>query len=112
MSATTIVSVGRPAFDPVGLAVAGFLARYSGSTRVSYAGDLRQFLAWWVQVNLVVFDCRARPARTVGPLAWRSGAWPGRPSAAGCPRCRGSTGSACSTASSSTPRPSTCAAPS
>jgi integrase/recombinase XerD len=45
-------------FDEVRLSVAGFLARYSGSTRVSYSCDLRQFLAWCAQVDLGVFELK------------------------------------------------------
>jgi integrase/recombinase XerD len=52
MSATTIVAPSALLFDEVRLSVAGFLARYSGSTRVSYSCDLRQFLAWCTQVNI------------------------------------------------------------
>ena len=37
MSATTIVPSCPPLFDEVRLAVAGFLARYSGPTRISTA---------------------------------------------------------------------------
>jgi integrase/recombinase XerD len=51
MSATTIVPPCPPLFDEVRLAVAGFLARYSGPTRVSYSCDLRQFFAWCAQVG-------------------------------------------------------------
>ena len=47
MSSTTIVVTRPPPlFDESRLAVAGFLARYSGPTRVSYSSDLRQFFAW------------------------------------------------------------------
>jgi integrase/recombinase XerD len=58
MSATTIVPSCPPLFDEVRLAVAGFLARYSGPTRVSYSCDLRQFFAWCAQVNLSVFELK------------------------------------------------------
>jgi len=39
---TTIVRPSAPLFDEARLAIAGFLARYSGATRASYATDLRQ----------------------------------------------------------------------
>jgi integrase/recombinase XerD len=55
MSTTTIVSPTPVLFDEARLAVAGFLARYSGPTRTSYATDLRQFFAWCAQVDLQVF---------------------------------------------------------
>jgi hypothetical protein len=41
-----IVLPERPLFDEARLAVAGFLARYSDSTRASYAYDLRAFFGW------------------------------------------------------------------
>jgi hypothetical protein len=40
-SETTIVRPNRPIFDEARLAIAGFLAGYSGPTRASYTGDLR-----------------------------------------------------------------------
>ena len=46
MASTTVVTVVPPLFDETRLAVAGFLARYSGPTRVSYACDLRQWFTW------------------------------------------------------------------
>jgi hypothetical protein len=42
MAGTTIVTPASPLFDEARLAVAGFLARYSGPTRRSYATDLRR----------------------------------------------------------------------
>ena len=38
---TTIVKPTAPLLDEARLAIAGFLARYSGATRISYATDLR-----------------------------------------------------------------------
>ena len=58
MSATTIVTPAATVFDESRLAVAGFLARYSGPTRVSYSCDLRQFFAWCALVNLAVFELK------------------------------------------------------
>jgi integrase/recombinase XerD len=55
MSTTTIVSPTPILFDEARLAVAGFLARYSGPTRTSYTTDSRQFFAWCAQVDLQVF---------------------------------------------------------
>ena len=82
MSATTIVIPPPPVFDEARLAVAGFLARYSGPTRVSYSGDLRQFFAWCAQVDLAVF-AQAGPPRAVGPIHGGTRTGPGhhRPAA-------------------------------
>ena len=55
MPTTTIVSPTAVLFDEARLAVAGFLARYSGPTRTSYATDLRQFFSWCAQMDLEVF---------------------------------------------------------
>jgi len=55
MATTTIVSPSPALFDEARLARAGFLARYSGPTRTSYATDLRQFFAWCAQMELQVF---------------------------------------------------------
>jgi integrase/recombinase XerD len=58
MSTTPIVSPTPVLFDEARLAVAGFLARYSGPTRTSYATDLRQFFSWCAQMDLEVFAAR------------------------------------------------------
>jgi site-specific recombinase XerD len=58
MPTTTIVSPTAVLFDEARLAVAGFLARYSGPTRTSYATDLRQFFSWCAQMDLEVFAVR------------------------------------------------------
>jgi len=55
---TTIVKPAAPLFDEARLAIAGFLARYSGPTRVSYTTDLRQYFAWCAQHDLEVFAAR------------------------------------------------------
>ena len=55
---TTIVKPTAPLFDEARLAIAGFLARYSGATRISYATDLRQFFAWCAQCDLEVFAAK------------------------------------------------------
>lgn len=47
-----------PLFDEARLAIGGFLARYSGSTRSGYASDLRAWFAWCDQGNLDVFAVR------------------------------------------------------
>jgi hypothetical protein len=51
MSTTTITVPTPPLFDEARLAVAGFLARYSGPTRKSYKCDLRRFFAWCASVT-------------------------------------------------------------
>ena len=53
-----IVLPERPLFDEARLAVAGFLARYSDSTRASYAYDLRGFFGWCERAGLAVFQVR------------------------------------------------------
>jgi integrase/recombinase XerD len=40
------------------LALAGFLAGYSGLTRDAYALDLRQYVAWWTEHRVAVFGAR------------------------------------------------------
>src|SRR3954463_6816333 len=45
-------------FDEARLAVAGFLARYSGPTRVSYTADLRYWFAWCETVRLPAFEAQ------------------------------------------------------
>jgi hypothetical protein len=55
---TTAVPPTPPLFDEARLAIAGFLARYSGATRKSYATDLRQYFAWCAEVGLDVFSAR------------------------------------------------------
>ena len=52
---TTIVQPTAPLFDEARLAIAGFLARYSGATRVSHATDLRKYFTWCAQHDLEVF---------------------------------------------------------
>ncbi len=55
---TTVVKATPPLFDEARLAIAGFLARYSGATRVSYATDLRQYFTWCAECGLAVFAAR------------------------------------------------------
>jgi hypothetical protein len=53
------LAVIEPAFsEPEKLALAGFLAGYSGQTREAYALDLRQFTAWCRQRQLRLFAAR------------------------------------------------------
>jgi len=57
-STAEIIPSAPPLFDEARLAVAGFLARYSGATRRGYAGDLRAWFAWCAQADLQPFAAR------------------------------------------------------
>ena len=72
MSATVPVP---PLFDETRLAIAGFLARYSGPTRTAYATDLRQYFAWCADQGLDVFAARRGHLELWAPL--HGGARPG-----------------------------------
>ena len=64
MTDTGSVSLVRPSpplFDEGRIAVAGFLARYSGGTRIAYASDLRMWLTWCAARNLNLFDAQRPP---------------------------------------------------
>jgi site-specific recombinase XerC len=60
-STSTTIAVTEPVFSPQErLALAGFLAGYTGLTREAYALDLRKFTAWCQQRHLRLFQiCRA-----------------------------------------------------
>src|SRR3954454_19346363 len=56
---TDIVVSVKPLFtEPERIALAGFLAGYSGLTRDAYALDLRMFTAWCQQHGLHLFQAR------------------------------------------------------
>src|SRR6266568_2523902 len=58
-SSSAALAVIEPAFtEPEKLALAGFLAGYSGLTREAYALDLRQFTAWCRQRQMPLFAAR------------------------------------------------------
>jgi len=61
MSTCTHVEVAL-ADEPIerkeAVAIAGFLAGYSGSTWISYASDLRSFASWCHQGKLTLFNVR------------------------------------------------------
>jgi integrase/recombinase XerD len=58
-SPSAALAVIEPAFsEPEKLALAGFLAGYSGMTREAYALDLRQFTAWCRKRQLRLFAVR------------------------------------------------------
>jgi hypothetical protein len=61
------------------MALAGFLAGYSGLTREAYALDLRQYVAWCTEYRVAVFcarrvdiECFARRLESLGRAAPRS----------------------------------------
>ncbi len=59
MSSSAALAVVEPALcEAERLALAGFLAGYSGLTREAYALDLRQFSAWCRQLQLRLFAVR------------------------------------------------------
>ena len=59
ISPSAALAVLEPAFsEPERLALAGFLAGYSGLTREAYALDLRQFTVWCRQRQLRLFAVR------------------------------------------------------
>jgi hypothetical protein len=107
--ATTIPSAAlvpiRPVFtNAERLALAGFLAGYSGLTRQAYELDLRKYAAWCHQHQVGLFaarradiECFARDLRPAAGLA--------PPSAVGCARSPGSTATQSRRSSSITPRP-------
>jgi len=58
-SASTAIAVPEPVFSAQErLALAGFLAGYTGLTREAYALDLRQFTAWCQQRHQRLFQIR------------------------------------------------------
>jgi integrase/recombinase XerD len=58
-SASTTVATVEPVFtQPERLALAGFLAGYTGLTREAYALDLRQYASWCQQHHLRLFQAR------------------------------------------------------
>jgi site-specific recombinase XerD len=56
--ATTSTSTAIAAIEPERLALAGFLAGYTGLTREAYALDLRQYASWCQQNHLRLFQAR------------------------------------------------------
>jgi hypothetical protein len=58
-STSTAVATVEPVFtEPERLALAGFLAGYTGLTREAYALDLRQYASWCQQNHLRLFRAR------------------------------------------------------
>lgn len=85
MADTAVVTVVLPLFDETKLAVAGYLARYSGPTRVSYACDLRQWFTWCASNSLPPFAARRGHLELWARARKRTGG-PPRPWPDGCPR--------------------------
>jgi hypothetical protein len=82
--ATTIPSAALVPITPVftnteRLALAGFLAGYSGLTRQAYELDLRQFASWCQQHQVHLFGGR-RLTSSSSPVTWKPAAGPGQPS--------------------------------
>jgi integrase/recombinase XerD len=57
-TSVALVPIDRCFTDGEGLALAGFLAGYRGSTRQAYALDLRQFAMWCMHHQRCLFDVR------------------------------------------------------
>jgi integrase/recombinase XerD len=59
VTTSTAVAVAEPVFaNAERLALAGFLAGYTGLTREAYALDLRQYASWCQQHHVRLFDAR------------------------------------------------------
>jgi site-specific recombinase XerD len=58
-STSTAAAIVEPVFtEPERLALAGFLASYTGLTRKAYALDMRQYASWCQQHHLRLFQAR------------------------------------------------------
>src|SRR5258708_30511416 len=73
-TAPALVPPGPVFSEPERLALAGFLAGYSGLTREAYALDLRQFASWCHRHQLPLFavrradiECFRRDLEAAGP---------------------------------------------
>ena len=71
-TSVTIVPVDNP-MQKETIAVAGFLGGYCGSTRRSYATDLRLFSAWCHEANLTLFKVRRAHLELYGRWMEESG---------------------------------------
>ena len=94
--ATTIPSAELVPITPVftnteRLALAGFLAGYSGLTRQAYELDLGQFASWCQQHQLHLFGARRADIEFFARDPWRPAGGPGPPLPGGCARWLGST---------------------
>ena len=57
-TSTAVATVESVFTEPEQLALAGFLAGYTGLTREAYALDLRQFASWCQQHHIGLFQAR------------------------------------------------------
>src|SRR5262249_60487891 len=57
-TSTAVIAVEPVFTEPDRLALAGFLAGYTGLTREAYALDLRQYASWCQQHHLRLFQAR------------------------------------------------------
>jgi hypothetical protein len=57
-TSTAVAAVESVFTEPERLALAGFLAGYTGLTREAYALDLRQFASWCQQRHIGLFQAR------------------------------------------------------
>ncbi len=77
-TSAALVPAGPVFSEPERLALAGFLAGYSGLTREAYALDLRQLAAWCARHQMQLFGVR----RADMPAGGWTGTAPGGSSAA------------------------------
>ncbi len=83
-STSTAVATVEPVFtEPERLALAGFLAGYTGLTREAYALDLRQYASWCQQHHLRLFRARRADIECFA-ATWKPAAGPGPPSPGAC----------------------------
>jgi len=99
-AATTaqLVPPSPPLFDETRLAVSGFLARYSGTTRTGYATDLRAWFSWCAEAKLEIFGVRRAHIELFARWMEEERHLARARSAAGSRRWSASTGSRSSTA--------------
>ena len=91
VTTSTAVATVEPVFtEPERLALAGFLAGYTGLTREAYALDLRQY-AGWCQQHTSACSRPAEQTSSASPATWEPAAAPRQPSPAVCARSPGST---------------------
>jgi len=67
-STSTAIAVAEPVFTgPEQLALAGFLAGYTGLTRRAHALDLRQYVSWCQQHHVRLFQARRADIEMLRP---------------------------------------------
>jgi len=73
-SPSTVIAFAEPVFaNAERLALAGFLAGYTGLTREAYALDLRQYASWCQQHHVRLFDARRADIESFA-RSWKPGA--------------------------------------